>query len=414
MPEPLRTVYYDRHLSLGAKMVEFGGWDMPLQYKLGIVQEHLSTRKNAGLFDVSHMGRFTIRGDKVLAFVQKVLTNDATKLDVGLAQYTMIPNDKGGAIDDAYLYRFVEDEYMLVVNASNREKDWSHLESLRKDFPQTEMVDRTRDLAMISLQGPRSEDILSDLVGSGHLPAPKRNSLSAADVGGSRMWISRTGYTGEPICFELFIDKAAALETWDSLIDGGAQPVGLGARDTLRLEADLPLYGHELGLDPEGNEIQIFASHLARFAVSFSPSKGDYVGKGPLSRQSRAMQGIKNKDYELISDLPRRILAVELVDKGIARAGDKVYRDSKRVGYVTSGTMVPYWEISGEGDVTQLTDQTGRRAIGLALVASDLSAGDAVDIEIRARKARAMVVPYHLKGRKPPHAIAVVLRQEQG
>ena len=182
----------------------------------------------------------------------------------------------------------------------------------------------------------------------------------------------------------------------------------------MRREADLPLYGHELGLDPEGREIPIFASNLARFAVSFTHSKGDYVGKEPLARQSRAMQGLKNKNYDLISDLPRRILAVELVDKGIARAGGKVYRNSKEVGYVTSGTMVPYWKSDGEGDESRLTEQTGRRAIGLALVPSDLRAGDAIDIEIRARKARAAIVPYHLKGRKPPYAIAVVLRQEHG
>src|SRR5210317_1634711 len=143
MGQALRTVFYPRHLEAGAKITEFGGWDMPLQYPAGILQEHLLTRKQAGLFDVSHMGRFNISGEEALPFLQHVLTNNAASLDVGLGQYTMIPNQSGGVIDDAYLYRFVEDEFLLVVNASNREQDWAHLETLRKTFPKTEMVDRT-------------------------------------------------------------------------------------------------------------------------------------------------------------------------------------------------------------------------------------------------------------------------------
>ena len=143
MGKALRTVFYPCHLEAGAKITEFGGWDMPLQYPAGILAEHLATRKGAGLFDVSHMGRFIIRGEQALPFLQHVLTNNAASLDVGLGQYTMIPNEAGGIIDDAYLYRFFEDEFLLVVNASNREKDWNHLEIERHRFPDTEMVDRT-------------------------------------------------------------------------------------------------------------------------------------------------------------------------------------------------------------------------------------------------------------------------------
>ncbi len=252
MEQALKTVFYERHLKLEARMTEFGGWDMPLQFPTGIVKEHLATRKSAGLFDISHMGRFTIHGENALPFLQHVLTNNAAGLDVGLGQYTMIPNSSGGAVDDAYLYRFVEDEYVLVVNAANRDKDWKYLESRRKDFPQTTMKDRTLELAMVSLQGPRSKKILSSVLDSNDLPEPMRNALNIVTIGGTEVLVARTGYTGEPICFELFIEREDALKIWDLLTAQGAVPVGLGARDTLRLEAGLPLYGHELGLDPEG------------------------------------------------------------------------------------------------------------------------------------------------------------------
>ena len=408
MGEALRTPFYERHVSLGAKITEFGGWDMPLRFPTGIVQEHLATRLGAGLFDVSHMGRFTIRGQASLPFLQHALTNNAAALEVGLGQYTMIPNWSGGAVDDAYLYRFVEDEYVLVVNAANREGDWNHLESLRDRFPQTEMADRTLRIAMLSLQGPRSREILSAAIDSGDLPEPMRNALSIVTIGGACVKVARTGYTGEPICFELFVECNEALKIWDILTKGGATPVGLGARDTLRLEAGLPLYGHELGLDPEGREIPIFASGLSRFAVSFSPLKGDYFGREPLARQFQALKRIMERDYSLRDDLPRMILPLELTDRGIARAGDKVFRGDKHIGYVTSGTMVPYWKSEGVGINSRLIDETGRRAIGLALLNSDGCEGDTVQVEIRGKKARATIVPYFLRSEAPPFARATV------
>ena len=205
MSDTLRTVFYDCHVEAGAKIVEFGGWDMPLQYE-GILQEHLATRKGAGLFDVSHMGRFYISGKEALPFLQHALTNNAASLDVGLGQYTMIPNETGGVIDDAYLYRFVEDEYLLVVNAANREKDWNHLEAVRKDFPESVMVDRTFEIAMLSLQGPGAREVMEAITSSG-LPDPMRNELGIIDIDGAQVLVARTGYTGEPICFELFIER---------------------------------------------------------------------------------------------------------------------------------------------------------------------------------------------------------------
>jgi aminomethyltransferase len=411
MKQPQKTVLYNQHVHLGAQIVEFGGWDMPMQYGSGIVQEHLATRKRAGLFDVSHMGRFAIRGKEALPFLQYVLSNNAAALNVGESQYTIIPNERGGAVDDAYLYRFMEDEYVLVVNAANREKDWEHFQTTLRMFGQVELVDQTHTLSMLSLQGPLSKDLLLDIIDSGILPDPLRNSLSIVSIDGIRILLARTGYTGEPLCFELFVDRDDTEKIWDLLLERGAQPVGLGARDTLRLEAGLPLYGHELGDDPEGNEIPIFAIGLARFVVSFSPLKGEFIGKQPLYKQFQALQRIMQRGYGLLEDLPRRIMPVALTDKGIARSKSKVFRGEKHIGYITSGTMVPYWKTQGEGIVSELMNESGKRAIGLALLDSDLLDGDEIEVEIRKKRTKAIIVPYHLRSEAPPYSRPIMYEQ---
>jgi aminomethyltransferase len=413
MAELLHTLFHNRHVKLGATLVEFGGWEMPVHYATGIVQEHLATRRRAGLFDVSHMGRFRVAGADALPFLQHVLSNNAAALEPGEAQYTMIPTASGGAMDDAYLYRFLPDEYLLVVNASNRPKDWEHLNQVRRGFPALELADLTADLAMLSLQGPAAKDYLLPALASGRLPEPLRNRLSVAAFNGARLLLARTGYTGEPIGIELFIDSAHAVTLWDRLIAAGVQPVGLGARDTLRLEAGLPLYGHELGLDPEGREIPVFACSLARFAVSFSPLKGDYVGRPALTRQFEALRRMLDRDDSLIADLPRLIQPIALVDKGIARAGARVLRNSKPVGFVTSGTMVPYWVSAGASIDSIQTDEKGMRAIGMALLDSDLREGDTVDVDIRGRLCRAVVVPYHLRNEAPPRAWPILWNEQR-
>jgi aminomethyltransferase len=399
-----KTALNDHHVKLGANMVEFAGWQMPLHYETGIVQEHLATRKAAGLFDISHMGRVTVRGENALEFLQHVLTNNAAALEEEESQYTMIPSENGGVIDDAYLYRFVSDEYLLVVNAANREKDLAHLESLRKKFGRVELTDRTRELAMLSLQGPKAKDIMLDLISAGRLPEPMRNYLSTAAINGSRILIARTGYTGEPICFELFIERKDIGTIWEMILKKGVQPVGLGARDTLRLEAALPLYGHELGLDPEGKEIPAYASMLARYSISLSPLKGDFIGRAALTRQYEAYKRIVDRDYSLISDLPRIIQPIALIDKGVARAEARVLRGDHPVGYVTSGTMVPFWQSEGAGLASRQSEEKNRRAIGLALLNSDLVEGDEVEIEIRGKRAGAVIVPYHMRAEAPPHS----------
>ncbi|MDH3829591.1 MAG: glycine cleavage system aminomethyltransferase GcvT, partial [Desulfobacterales bacterium] len=399
-----KTALNDEHVRLGANMVEFAGWEMPLHYETGIVQEHLITRQDAGLFDISHMGRFTVRGKGALEFLQHVLSNNAAALEEEESQYTMIPNENGGIIDDAYLYRFVPDEYILVVNASNREKDFAHLEALRKEFDEVELTDRTKELAMLSLQGPKTKDIMLDMISGGGLPEPLRNCLSTVQINGSQVLVSRTGYTGEPICFELFIKREDVGMIWDTLLGKGVRPIGLGARDTLRLEAVLPLYGHELGIDPEGQEIPAYASSLARFSVSLSPLKGAFIGRPALTKQYEAFKRIVDRDYSLIADLPRIIQPIALIDKGVARAEAEVFRGDKHVGYVTSGTMVPLWQSEGVGLSTRQSEDKGRRAIGLALLDSDLVEGDEVEIEIRGKRARAAIVPYHMRAEAPPHA----------
>jgi len=402
MSETLKTPLHDKHVQLEAHMAEFAGWHMPINYQSGIFEEHLATRKRAGMFDVSHMGRFRISGVDALRFLQHVLTNNAAALDVGLAQYTLIPNEKGGAIDDAYLYRFDPDAYLLVVNAANREKDWNHFQQTAKGYVQLQLEDLTTDIAMISLQGPHSKEILAGII-DGILPDPMRNELSDVTVKGAPVRIGRTGYTGEPLCFELFVPSASAGMLWDLLAQKGATPVGLGARDTLRLEAGLPLYGHELGVDPDGKEIPLFAIPLARFAVSFSPLKGDFIGRATLRRQFETSSAIMKQHFTDMTALPRRIRSIALAGPGIARAGSTVYRGETLVGWITSGTVVPYWQQEGEGLASTFVDETAKRAIGLAFLDSDLLDGDRLEVDIRGKRREAVVVPYHLRSEAPPY-----------
>jgi aminomethyltransferase len=414
MSDILKTVFHERHVDLGAKMVEFFGWEMPMFYPTGIVKEHLATRKHAGLFDVSHMGRFIIRGAGALKFLQYVLTNNAEALDIREmgAQYTFIPNHTGGAVDDAYLYRFVEDEYLLVVNGANREKDWNHFQTLLKDFDKAELTDRTKEIAMLSLQGPKSRDILESIIQTGLLPEPTRNAVSIVTISGVPVKVARTGYTGEPICFELFVDAKDGSMLWDQIVENGAVPIGLGARDTLRLEAVLPLYGHELGQDPEGKEIPIFACPLAKFAVSFSPLKGDFIGREVLVRQQEAFKKIMSRDYSIIQNLPRICKPIAVAGRGVAREGAKVFKGDKHVGYVTSGTMIPMWSVQGQGLDSAQTDQHQLRSICLGYIDSDIVEDERLAIEIRGKLVDAVVVRFHLRSEAPPYSRPIIYDQQ--
>ena len=369
-----RTVLYDWHVANGGRMVEFGGWDMPVHYATGIIREHLATRRGAGLFDVSHMGRFKIAGAAAEDFLLGLLTNNAKALEPGHAQYTFIANESGGAVDDAYLYRLARDDFLLVVNAGNRDKDWQWLAG-HGPRDGAEMTDISERLAMIALQGPQAASILEHLVDKADLPENKRNRLAVAAIDGHQVSVARTGYTGESVCFELFVAADYAAELWRGLVDLGAVPCGLGARDSLRLEAGLPLYGHELGPDPEGQDIPIFANDLARFAVRPEEAP-DYIGKAALDRQRREL--IQIKRGEIDTPVEERILthlvqpiAVFAAQKPL-RAGFKLYFEDRQVGTVTSGTSVPYTRFYGEGIAATPSDQHHLRPMGLALIGSDL------------------------------------------
>jgi aminomethyltransferase len=402
MQTMLRTPLNARHIDMGAQMVPFGGWEMPLQYPTGIIQEHLATRREAGLFDISHMGRLIVRGPDALAFLQHVLTNNAAALKPGQSQYTILPDSGGAAVDDAYLYRFFQDSYLVVVNAANRDKDLQHLGAVSSRFESVELIDRTHEIAMFSLQGPRAKAILEGVLEQGALPEPRRNALSIARCCGTEVWLSRTGYTGEPLCFEIFVPAEAAATLWDLLLQRGAYPVGLGARDTLRLEAGLPLYGHEFGLDPQGRPIPIFANSLARFAVSLSPLKGDFIGRPALQKQFQAYKQITEGRFDALAELPQMIRCFELIDKGVARAGSQVFKNDEPIGWVTSGTMVPYLPYEGVGLSSVMAEQAIRRAIGLALIDSRVHDGEIMEIDVRGKRVQAGVMPYLLRSEAPP------------
>ncbi len=399
------------HRAQGARMVDFGGWDMPIQYPGGILNEHLMTRKFAGLFDVSHMGRFRISGKDTVPFLQHVLSSNVEAIEPWEAQYTLIPDERGGVIDDAYLYRFGEHDYVLVVNASNREIDWDHLEPLARTFNDVALEDHTEKMAMIALQGPLSGQVLGELVEGGSLPEPFRNRLSGVVLGGSKVLVGRTGYTGEPVGFELFLDAQRAEEVWTALCEAGRNrgvvPVGLGARDTLRLEAGLPLHGHEFGLDPQSQTIPAFACPIAGIAISFSGRKGDYVGRSALARQFKQVQKLRAGLGEASEILPRRIRPLALLDRGVARRGSEVFLDGSSVGVITSGTVAPYWKFTGTGAVMKITEETENRSIALAYLDATIRPEQEVEVSIRGRRVRGKTVRWHGRSEAPPYFHAI-------
>jgi len=367
-----QTVLHGWHEAAGAKMVPFGGWHMPVQYPTGIIREHLVTRRHAGLFDVSHMGRFRITGTEAEDFLLRTLTNNARALIPGHAQYTLLADEGGGAVDDAYLYRLGHDDFLLVVNAANREKDWQWL--TEHNTAGAAMRDVSEALAMISLQGPRAQQILEEMTDPATLPENRRNRLSVARLDGHDVIVARTGYTGEAVCFELFADSAEAVGLWQRLVDVGAAPVGLGARDSLRLEAGLPLYGHELGVDRDGNVIPIFANAIANVAVR--AADGDYVGCLALERQRDEFIRIRRGELDTpVSERLLRYLIQPIAVFGAQRplrAGFELFFDGEPAGHVTSGTSVPFARFYGEGVTAVPSDEHEMRPIGLALVRSDL------------------------------------------
>lgn len=371
-----KTVLHEWHCQNGGKMVDFAGWDMPVQYEQGAIKEHLLTRRAAGLFDVSHMGRFEITGPGSEAFLMRTLSNAACALRPGEAQYTFIPTETGGAVDDAYLYRLEAERFLLVVNASNRAKDWAWLERLRQGVD-CEMRDVSDAWGMIALQGPDASQVLEQVVAARELPENKRNQLSIVQFAGQDLIVSRTGYTGEAVCFELFPAQETTVALWEQLLQAGAGAVGLGARDSLRLEAGLPLFGHELGTDEQGAEIPIFANAVAGAGVRVPGGDGrDWIGREALERQRAELVAIRRREFDVP---PEERLLTHLVQpiavfasRKPLRAGYEVEYEGEPVGVVTSGTSVPATGFEGEGLTAVPSGEHNLRPIGLALLRSDL------------------------------------------
>ncbi len=413
MSELKRTVFHDLHVQLGATMVDFGGWDMPIQYPSGIVEEHLYTRHFCSLFDVSHMGRLVIDGPDQVAFLQHVLSSNVQALELDQAQYCIIPNENGGAVDDAYLYRFEEGRYFLVINAANIDKDLAHLSAVAANYNVT--IENISDrVASIAVQGPKSKELLITLLGGAQPTAePVKNALGTHVIDGYTVRLAKTGYTGEPLGYEMFVPSEAAVYFWNRLTELGARPAALGARDTLRLEAGLPLYGHEMGINKYGEDIPIFSVPLAKFAVSFAEVKGDFIGRKPLEKQAAAFREIMNRDFRHVGDLPYKVRPIALLERGVLRAGMSVFRNGEEVGYVTSGTMVPYFATEGEGLDTTILDEKSRRSIGLAFVRSELLDDDHVQIDVRGKHMDAVIVPYHMRTDAPPFARPILWRPEE-
>ena len=413
MSELKRTQLYDVHVAAGATMVDFGGWEMPIQYPSGIIAEHLYTRQVCSLFDVSHMGRLLIEGPQRKEFLQHVLTSNVSALDLNMAQYCIIPNENGGAVDDAYLYLFQENSYLLVVNAANIDKDLEHLNRALSGFDCT-ITNISAEWASIAVQGPKSKEMLMTLSG-GESPTkePTKNSLGTVSLEGRQARIAKTGYTGEPLGYEVYVRSEDAVWLWNRLVELGARPAGLGARDTLRMEASFPLYGHEMGIAPDGTEIPIFAVPLAKFAVSFSAQKGDFIGRAALERQHQAFIRHMDRDFSDMSALPRRIAPIALLDRGVMRAGMEIYKGDKLVGWVTSGTMVPYFKTQGEGLSTVILEASGKRAIGLCYIDSDVLVDDTVEVDIRGKRLKAVIPARHMSVGAPPFARPLLYGEQE-
>ena len=316
-------------------------------------------------------------------------------------------------MDDAYLYLFQEDSYLLVVNAANIDKDLEHLNRALSGFDCT-ITNISAEWASIAVQGPKSKEMLMTLSG-GESPTkePTKNSLGTVSLEGRQARIAKTGYTGEPLGYEVYVRSEDAVWLWNRLVELGARPAGLGARDTLRMEASFPLYGHEMGVAPDGSEIPIFAVPLAKFAVSFSAQKGDFIGRAALERQHQAFIRHMDRDFSDMSALPRRIAPIALLDRGVMRAGMEIYKGDKLVGWVTSGTMVPYFKTQGEGLSTVILEASGKRAIGLCYIDSDVLVDDTVEVDIRGKRLKAVIPARHMSVGAPPFARPLLYGEQE-
>lgn len=357
-----KTALNGAHRALGGRMVEFGGWDMPVQYPAGTMTEHLRTRTRAGLFDVSHMGEIDVRGPGAIAFVNRIASNDASKLVDGQAQYSALTTPEGTVIDDLLVYRFAEDHLLLVVNAGTTDKDWDWISAHKQSNDNVELRNASAEFCQIALQGPEAISILQELTET-PLAEIKYYHFREGQVDGVDSIISRTGYTGED-GFEVYAAPDKAEQLWNRMLEAGnfgseegVLPCGLAARNTLRLEAGMCLYGHEI--DETTTLLEANLGWITKL------NKGDFIGREPLAKQKE--EGLK-----------RKLVGFEMHDRGIARDGQDVLIDGQRAGKVTSGSPAPFL----------------KKNIGMAYVPiASSSAGQAIEIDVRGKLVGAQIVP---------------------
>jgi len=352
----LRTPLFDRHIALGARMVPFAGWEMPVQYE-GVIPEHLSVRNDCGVFDVSHMGEFEVEGPQAREFLQSVLSNDLDRIGPGQAQYTLLTNEQGGIVDDLIVYERDPERFLLIVNASNREPDFAWLRE--REVTGAELRDVSDDYALLAVQGPRSLERLG-------LPEAAAFTFADGEIDGVGCTVNRTGYTGE-LGVELLVPADAAGELWDRVVDRGAVPCGLGARDTLRLEVCYPLHGNDIG--PETDAIS--------------------AGLGWVCALDKDFTGVVELRRVKEEGPARRLAAFVMDDPGIPRQGMAILGSGgEAVGEVTSGSHSPMLE----------------RGIGMGYVDAGLAQpGTELTIDIRGRQRRATVVKKPIYSREEPN-----------
>ena len=364
----VKTPLFEEHLAAGGRMVEFAGFELPVQYT-SLTEEHHAVRTRAGLFDVSHMGEIAIRGPAALDFVQLISCNDHQKMAVGRAQYTGIMYPEGTFVDDTLVHKMADDEFLLVVNAANRQKNVAYLTELAANFDSADVVDLSNNFAQLALQGPLAEEILQPLTPE-NLGELKYYRFIEGDVMGTAAIIARTGYTGED-GFELYVAPSAAPRLWREILDRGQPhgvlPAGLGARDTLRFEAGMSLYGNDI--DNTTTPLEAGLGWIVKF------KKGDYIGRDVLERQKE--EGVE-----------RKLIGFEMNERGIARHGYPVLLaqdDTEPVSYVTSGTQSP----------------TLGKALGMAYLPIEAAeVGTEFFVQIRNRTAPARVVELPFYSRK--------------
>ena len=360
--EAAKTPLYECHKAAGGKIVDFAGFLLPVQYPTGVIKEHMAVRTACGLFDVSHMGEITVQGPDAVKYLNHLLTNDYTVMDDGQARYSPMCNENGGVVDDLIVYKVKDNDYFIVVNAANKDKDYAWMKT--HETGDVEVKDISDSVAQLALQGPKAEQILKKLAKEEDIPEGYYTANFNGTVAGKEAIISRTGYTGED-GFELYVKPEDVVDLWNVLLEAGQEegliPCGLGARDTLRLEAAMPLYGHEMN-----DEI---SPRVAGLGVFVKMKKEEFIGKEALEKAGKPTE---------------KRVGLKVTGKGIAREHQDVYVGDRKVGVTTSGTHSPFLKVP----------------IAMAILEKEFTEpGTEVEVDVRGRRVTAQVVklPFYKK-----------------